>query len=213
MSSNGDQARFQGRFAEEDFAAVYGALDREVHRLDQVRDREIARVDGLRQADQISLAAALTAAKTAVDAALAAAEKAVAAALIAAKEAVNKAELAQQRTNEGQNEFRGQLKDQANTLLPRTEYVLAHAALEDKVESNRQSRAESDDGLQKQISDLRSRLDQGPPSLAVLQQRSDEQAGAKKGSEATLGTIIAIASAAAVIGGAIGGFILNTLPK
>jgi hypothetical protein len=58
----------------------------------------------------------------AVEAALSAAEKAVNAALIAAKEAVTKAEVASEKRFDAVNEFRGQLKDQANTLLPRTEF-------------------------------------------------------------------------------------------
>jgi hypothetical protein len=42
-------------------------------------------------------------------------------ALGAADKAVNKAEEAQLRVNQTQNEFRGTLKDQAATLMPRTE--------------------------------------------------------------------------------------------
>ena len=197
--SNGHPARDpEGRYAEESFRAIYDSLTREVHRVDENLALETKRIDGLRAADQISLQAALTAAKTAVDAALAAAEKAVAAALIAAKEAVNKAELAQQRTNEGQNEFRGQLKDQANTLLPRTEYELAHQALEDKI-----------DDMKKVMGDMRSRLDLGPPSLSTLQARSDEQAGEKKGTSATMSQVLAAATAAAVIGGTVVGIVIN----
>ncbi len=48
-------------------------------------------------------------------------EKAVNAALAAAKEAVNKAEAAQSDKNRMQNEFRGQLSDQATTFMPRKE--------------------------------------------------------------------------------------------
>jgi hypothetical protein len=53
--------------------------------------------------------------------ALAAAEKAVAAAMSAASLAVTKAEVAAEKRLDSVNEFRGQLKDQAATLLPRTE--------------------------------------------------------------------------------------------
>lgn len=101
-----------GHFAERSFEAVYDALGREVKRIAE-----------LRQADQAG-----------VDAALVAAKEATATALTAAKEAVNKAEDNQRRVNEGQNEFRQQLKDQAATFLTRNEYSLAHQALEDKVE-------------------------------------------------------------------------------
>jgi hypothetical protein len=60
--------------------------------------------------------AALAAAEKAVAAAFAAAEKAVNAALLSNKEAVNKAEQNQMALNAANNEFRGQLKDQAATL-------------------------------------------------------------------------------------------------
>jgi hypothetical protein len=48
-------------------------------------------------------------------------EKAVAAALAAAKEAVAKAETSAEKRFDAVNEFRGQLKDQQATLMPRTE--------------------------------------------------------------------------------------------
>jgi hypothetical protein len=132
---------------------------------------EIKRLDQLRGADQVALSAALLAAKTAVDAALAAAEKAVAAALTAAKEAVTKAEIAQTKTNEGQNEFRGQLRDQASTFLTRAEWDLSHKSLLEKVELvNRDNR------------ELRSRLDIGTPEQAALQARSDHDEGRKENS-------------------------------
>lgn len=53
--------------------------------------------------------------------ALLAQEKAVTAALNAAERAVSKAELASERRFESINEFRGQLADQAATLMPRAE--------------------------------------------------------------------------------------------
>jgi hypothetical protein len=59
--------------------------------------------------------------ESAVQSALVAQEKAVNAALTAADRAVAKAEQAQERRNEATNEFRGQLADQAATLMPRRE--------------------------------------------------------------------------------------------
>lgn len=137
-----------GQYATASFASVYDALDREVKRIDQ-----------LRAADQLAVAAALSAA-----------EKAVAAALSASKEAVNKAEEAQLRTNTSQNEFRGQLKDQASTFASLIELHSIEAALR-----------EADDRLLAAINDLRSRLDVGPPSLGVLQARSDNDIGRRAG--------------------------------
>src|SRR5579872_6286669 len=61
------------------------------------------------------------AAEKSVKTALDAAEKAVNAALVAAEKAVNKAEVAQGMRNEAQNEFRGQLKDQAESFITRVE--------------------------------------------------------------------------------------------
>ncbi len=122
-------------------------------------DREVKRIDQLRAADQLAVAAALSAA-----------EKAVAAALSASKEAVNKAEEAQLRTNVGQNEFRQQLKDQAGTLASLAELHAIETALR-----------EADERLLAAIGELRSRLDVGPPSLGVLQARSDNDVGRRAG--------------------------------
>jgi hypothetical protein len=73
------------------------------------------------------------AAETAVSAALAAAEKAVNAAFMASEKAVLKAEQAQKEYNERSNEFRGQLDDQAKTLMPRPETLTMFRALEEKL--------------------------------------------------------------------------------
>lgn len=75
----------------------------------------------------------------AVNAALIAAKEAVNAALSAAQTAVNKAEIANEKRLDNQNEFRGQLKDQASTLLPRTEAEARFKAIE--VDLNRMNNA------------------------------------------------------------------------
>ena len=64
------------------------------------------------------------AADAATKLALSAAKEAVTAALIAAEKAVDKQEVADEKRFKGQNEFREQLKDQANTLFPRREAEL-----------------------------------------------------------------------------------------
>lgn len=61
-------------------------------------------------------------------------EKAVLAALTAAKEAVIKAEVAAEKRADAANEFRGQLADQAATLMPRSETTLMFDALRDRVD-------------------------------------------------------------------------------
>lgn len=80
----------------------------------------------------------------ALDAAFVAAEKAVATALDSAEKAVAKAETAAERRFEAVNEFRGQLADQAATLMPRIEYEAKHHALERQVDdlADRVTRAE-----------------------------------------------------------------------
>jgi hypothetical protein len=55
-------------------------------------------------------------------------------ALSTSKEANNKSEAATEKRFDAQNEFRGQLKDQAATLLPRAEADAKFKALEDKIE-------------------------------------------------------------------------------
>lgn len=60
-------------------------------------------------------------------------EKAVAAALAAAKEAVAKAETAVEKRFEGLNEFRGTLKDQQATLMPRSEVLALLKSMDEKI--------------------------------------------------------------------------------
>jgi Flp pilus assembly protein TadB len=69
----------------------------------------------------------------AIDAALAAQEKAVAAAMAAAEKAVTKAEIAAEKRFESVNEFRGQLADQAATLVTRPEYDARNKAQDDRL--------------------------------------------------------------------------------
>jgi hypothetical protein len=75
------------------------------------------------------------AAEIAVNAALAAQEKAVAAAFSSSEKAIVKAEAAQKDYNDRSNEFRGQLDDQAKTLMPRTETDVRFKGVEDKLAS------------------------------------------------------------------------------
>jgi hypothetical protein len=85
---------------------------------------------------------AMVAAEKAITAATAAAEKAVLAALAATDKAATKAEESQVRVNEGQNEFRAQLKDQAATFV--TTPVLE--ALEKRVQLLERSESGSEGG-------------------------------------------------------------------
>jgi hypothetical protein len=60
-------------------------------------------------------------------------DKAVQAALLAAKEAVLKAEVASEKRFESVNEFRAQLADQTNTLMPRAEVNTRFDSLSEKI--------------------------------------------------------------------------------
>jgi hypothetical protein len=95
--------------------------------------------------------------KTAVDAALQAAKEKTTDAFVASEKAIVKAEDAQREYNARSNEFRGQLDDQAKTLLPRFEADSKFRAQEDKLEglrkevqSLRESRSETSGGRQVQ---------------------------------------------------------------
>ena len=68
--------------------------------------------------------------------ALDAAKEAVGAALIAAEKAVDKQEIADDKRFHVQNEFRDQLKDQADTLMPRIEATLRMDALQAQATQN-----------------------------------------------------------------------------
>ena len=158
-------------------SAEHRRVNEALKRVDELAEAESRRIDGLLKAQE-----------TAVNAALAAAEKAVAAALAASEKAVNKAEIAQQRVNETQNEFRGTLSDQAKNLMPRNEAENINRELREKIDAQGRS-----------IADMRSRLDIGPPSLGVLQSRSDSEAGRHQGDLDMRGLLFAIIGAAGVI--------------
>jgi hypothetical protein len=96
--------------------------------------------------------AAFLAQSTAMATALTAAERAVQTALLSAEKAVVKAELAGDKRFESVNEFRGQLRDQAATFLPRTEYLAGHASIAEKLDSHASREAE-------RLSAVESRLD------------------------------------------------------
>lgn len=71
--------------------------------------------------------------RRAIDASFLAAEKANAAALAAAERAVEKANTASERRFESVNEFRGQLSDMVNTLIPRHEAETRFKAFDERL--------------------------------------------------------------------------------
>jgi len=91
--------------------------------------------DQATDAQKEAVTAALAASDKAVQAAFLASEKAVQAAFLASEKASAKAEEAQSSYNERSNEFRGQLDDQAKTLMPRAETMATFKAYDDKLDA------------------------------------------------------------------------------
>jgi len=118
----------------------------------------------------------------ALKAALLAQEKAVATAMTAAKEAVTKAETAAERRFEGINEFRGQLADQQQTFIPRTE---ANAAIERNTE---------------RVADLVERVN-------ALASRIDTQQGKSSGIAASWGVLVSVMVLVGIVAGVVGHFV------
>ncbi len=95
------------------------------------------------------------AAETAVTAALSAQEKATASAFSASEKAVLKAEDAQKDYNQRSNEFRGQLDDQAKTLMPRAEVQQIMKSVEEKLDGLKATHEKDVDILRTEIAGLR----------------------------------------------------------
>jgi hypothetical protein len=119
-------------------------------------------------------------AETAVSAALAAQEKATSAAFAASEKAVLKAENAQADYNTRSNEFRGQLDDQAKTLMPRLEVNTMMRAMEEKLETIKAGSSKDIDILRQDIRSLReSRSEAGGKDIAreAVHQQSNWSTG------------------------------------
>lgn len=97
----------------------------------------------------------------AVNAALAAQEKSVSAAFAASEKAIVKAEQAQKEYNERSNEFRGQLDDQAKTLMPRPETLSMFKGLDDKLIGSVAQLEAKIEGTNSQIDSLRQSRSEG----------------------------------------------------
>lgn len=180
-----------GDLYEDKFERVYA----DIRRLDQLRITENAASEKLSREVVRRLDERMSTQETAVTTALNSAEKAVSAALTASDKAVDKAEIAQAKVNETQNEFRGSLRDQAATQMPRNEAENVFRELRGLISTQAQA-----------IQELRSRIDVGPPSLSVLQARSDNQVGRQQGLQ-TVTTNPLIAAALVVGAGFLGHFL------
>lgn len=148
-------------------------------------------------------------AKTAVNAALIAQKEAVTSAFAASEKAIIKAEDAQREYNARSNEFRGQLDDQAKTLMPRPETMALFRSIEDKMEAQRLSREKVDDSFNQVLSDIRlatshllpidtyeARHSELQRQVNDLRESRSEQGGKSLGANALWGYIVAIAGIA-----------------
>ena len=104
----------------------------------------------------------------AVAAALAAADKQVTTAFAASEKAVLKSEEAQREYNIRSNEFRGQLDDQAKTLMPRTEALSRFDAIDKRSEETKLRLDNDIVDLRNLIGNLRESRSEGVGSNVAL---------------------------------------------
>jgi hypothetical protein len=116
---------------------------------------KLARI-GSRLAERHQLyLARFIASEHAVTAALIAQKELVSAAFLASEKAIVKAEDAQREYNIRSNEFRGQLDDQAKTLLPRQEAAALFHAIDDRLASAIKDHEKRFDDLRSELASLR----------------------------------------------------------
>ena len=104
----------------------------------------------------------------AVQAALVSADKQVTTAFSASEKAVNKSEEAQKDYNVRSNEFRGQLDDQAKTLMPRTEALSRFETIDKRSEERKQQVDDAITDLRALIGNLRESRSEGVGSNVAL---------------------------------------------
>jgi len=173
-------------------------------------DSVISKLEALVLANDRLYMEKFAAAELALSTALAAQEKGTTAAFLAGEKAVLKAEQAQKEYNERSNEFRGQLDDQAKTLMPRPETVNMFKALDEKLtgvenvlesritglqnaaknelESAKTSFNKALDALTKDVSALREYRSEGGGKEAATRNAADQH-------NRTLGIVIAVSLA------------------
>lgn len=130
----------------------YVTLRAYLERLVDERDRQY---DTRFRSGDIAVQAALAAQEKATSTALAAQEKATAAAFAASEKAIDKAEDAQREYNARSNEFRGQLDDQAKTLMPRLEVDSRFLAITEKIDLSQKTADDKMTVFSKDIAGLR----------------------------------------------------------
>ena len=114
------------------------------------------------------------AAEVAVNAALAAQEKQTASSFLASEKAITKAEEAQLQYNVRSNEFRGQLDDQAKTLMPRTETMTMFKSIEERLAATNIDREKKFDMLSAEIVSLREKQSVGAAEKSTERRGRDD---------------------------------------
>jgi hypothetical protein len=155
--------------------------------LERVMDERDRLYDTRFKAAETAVAAALAAQEKAVGAALAAQEKQTASSFLASEKAIVKAEDAQREYNVRSNEFRGQLDDQAKTLMPRPEATTMFKALEDKTYG---VKGELDRRLDAQSVDSEKKFDGIAKELAGLRESRSLVDGHRLGADGLWGYIL-----------------------
>jgi len=105
-------------------------------------------------------------------------EKAVKAAFQASEKAIEKAEAAQREYNVRSNEFRGQLADQANTLMPRPETMGLLKAINDRIDGQAKAVDEKTEAVTRVFVNRLESLDK---DIAGLRSSRDTGTGVAKG--------------------------------
>jgi chromosome segregation ATPase len=151
--------------------------------------------------------------KEAISAALSAAEKATSAAFAASEKAVLKAEDAQRGYNASTNEFRGQLKDQNDTMMPRAEAMSALSDIRERIDRAAHERQGQIEAIK---ADLRSSVEAVRAEIVSLRESRSEGSGRlrqqQQAAAANQWTITAIIGAAALLVGLFSSGMLSKTP-
>jgi chromosome segregation ATPase len=110
-------------------------------------------------------------------------------AFAASERAIAKAETAQKEYNERSNEFRGQLDDQAQTLMPRTETAGLFKALEEKIAAVQHTAEQKIDTRQSAVD---KQLDEIKADIRILRESRSQTEGKSAGFSAS-GALLATA--------------------
>lgn len=164
--------------------------------LERIMDERDRLYDMRFKAAETAVNTALAAQEKAVNAALAAQEKQTASSFMASEKAIVKAEDAQREYNIRSNEFRGQLDDQAKTLMPRPETTSMFKSADEKLASTKGE-------LERMIASLRASIDKNADTstkeIASLRESRSMGIGNSAGSQAMWGYVVGGLGTAALV--------------